>query len=185
MCGCYSTNSILQLYWQHYCKNAAEWAMMETFALHSTTIASAFQQKKNFHACKPVAQCRGFRTCVHLTCQKVPQKALWHNEVRDTVAGWMVTTPLEPTLQPISGEVLRHATAIAEEGARLDIATDGFSLGHYRKGQYFDSCKGYINPCIPLLQWSVSWLTWSNLESSAKWDNSYSILTSGDVCEVP
>ena len=40
----------------------------ETFALHSTTIASAFQKKNFLHACKPVAQCRGFRTCVHLIC---------------------------------------------------------------------------------------------------------------------
>jgi hypothetical protein len=33
---------------------------------------------------------------------------------------------VEPTLQPLSGETLRHATANREEGARLDVVADNF-----------------------------------------------------------
>ena len=32
----------------------------------------------------------------------------------------------EPTLQPLSGETLTHATATAEDGARLDISAAEF-----------------------------------------------------------
>ena len=75
-----------------------------------------------------------------------------HNEVRDTVAGWMGevcnNTTVEPALQPISGEVFRHATAISEEGARLDIAADSFFCGGaLLKGRFFDVCV--FNPHAP------------------------------------
>ena len=68
-----------------------------------------------------------------LSCPKGGLPIARHNEVRDTVAGWMGkvynNTNVEPALQLISGEVLRHATAISEEGARLDIAVKVFFWG--------------------------------------------------------
>ena len=70
-----------------------------------------------------------------LSCPKGGLPIARHNEVRDTVAGWMGEVcnniTVEPALQPISGEVFRHATAISEEGARLDIAADGFLGGPF------------------------------------------------------
>ena len=38
---------------------------------------------------------------------------------------------VEPTFQPITGEVLSHATAITDEGATLDIAANGFWRGPF------------------------------------------------------
>ena len=43
----------------------------------------------------------------------------------------------EPTLQPISGEVLEGATANSQDGARLDIAASGFWGGQFERS-YFD-----------------------------------------------
>ena len=65
-----------------------------------------------------------------LSCPKGGLPNARHNEVRDTIAGWMSevcnNTTIEPTLQPISGETLSHASAISEDGPHLDIAADGF-----------------------------------------------------------
>ena len=44
---------------------------------------------------------------------------------------------VEPNLQPITGEELSHATAISDDGARLDIAANYFWGGHYERA-YFD-----------------------------------------------
>ena len=52
------------------------------------------------------------------------------NEVRDTIDCWLSEVCsdvcIEPTLQPITGETLFGATAITEDGVRLDIAANGF-----------------------------------------------------------
>ena len=65
-----------------------------------------------------------------LSCLKGGLPIARHNEVRDTIAGWMIevcnNTTIEPTLQLISGETLSHASAISEDGAHLNIAADGF-----------------------------------------------------------
>ena len=36
---------------------------------------------------------------------------------------------VEPHLEPVTGEILRGASTITEEGARLDIAANGFWEG--------------------------------------------------------
>ena len=38
---------------------------------------------------------------------------------------------IEPTLQPITGEALSGASAITEDGARLDVAANGFWGGRF------------------------------------------------------
>ena len=64
-----------------------------------------------------------------LSCAKGGLPIARHNEVRDTVAGWMSevcnNSTTEPSLQLISGETLSYTSAISEDGARLDIAADG------------------------------------------------------------
>ena len=50
------------------------------------------------------------------------------------------------TLQPITGEVLSHATAITDAGARLDIAADGFWGGPSERA-FFD--VRIFNPHAP------------------------------------
>ena len=65
-----------------------------------------------------------------LTCKTGGFPAVRHNEVRDITATLLtevchgVTT--EPHLQPLTGESLSHRSAIAEDGARLDVAMYGF-----------------------------------------------------------
>ena len=38
---------------------------------------------------------------------------------------------IEPSLQPITGEALTGASAITNDGARLDVAANGFWGGHF------------------------------------------------------
>jgi len=44
---------------------------------------------------------------------------------------------IEPPLQPLEGETLHGATSIKEDGARLDIAANGFWRGRYEEA-FFD-----------------------------------------------
>ena len=64
-----------------------------------------------------------------------------HNEVRDMTVTLLSEVchdvATEPTLQPISGEVLEGATANSQDGARLDIAASGFWGGRFERS-YFD-----------------------------------------------
>ena len=53
---------------------------------------------------------------------------------------------VEPTLQPITGEVFSNATAIADDGARLDIAANGFWGGRSERA-FFD--VRVFNPLAP------------------------------------
>ena len=53
---------------------------------------------------------------------------------------------IEPTLQPITGETLRGASAITTDGARLDIAANSFWGGSFERA-YFD--VRVFNPHAP------------------------------------
>ena len=60
-----------------------------------------------------------------------------HNEVRDLTARLLsevchnVTT--EPHLQPLTGESMRHRSAITTDNARLDVSMCGFWGGRFEK----------------------------------------------------
>ena len=70
-------------------------------------------------------------------CAKGGYTSIWHNEIRDLTAHLLTEVchcvSTEPTLQPITGEVFNHATAITEDGARLDIAANGFWGGRLER----------------------------------------------------
>ena len=72
-----------------------------------------------------------------LSCPKGGFPSIRHNEIRDTIGCWLSEVCsdvcIEQTLQPITGETLSGATAITEDGARLDIAANGFSDGLYER----------------------------------------------------
>ena len=53
---------------------------------------------------------------------------------------------IEPTLQPVTREQLHGASSITEDGARLDIAANGFWGSHYERA-YFD--VRVFNPLTP------------------------------------
>ena len=65
-----------------------------------------------------------------LSCPKFGFPSIQHDEFRDTVGGWLSEVCndvcIEPSLQLLSGETLNGASAIIEDGARLDIAANGF-----------------------------------------------------------
>ena len=73
-----------------------------------------------------------------------------HNEVRDLTANlWTKVchdVRVEPSLQPITGEVLSNTTAVSEDGARLDIAASGFWGGRSERA-FFD--VRVFNPYAP------------------------------------
>ena len=52
----------------------------------------------------------------------------------------------EPDLQPLTGEQLTYTTANVEDGARLDIAANGFLGGRYER-TFTDVC--IFNPHAP------------------------------------
>lgn len=85
-----------------------------------------------------------------LSCPKGGFPSIRHNEIRDTVGHWMSEVCndvcIEPNLQPITGEVFRGASAITEEGARLDIAANGFWGGRHERA-FFD--VRVFNPHAP------------------------------------
>ena len=72
-----------------------------------------------------------------LSCPKGGYPSICHNEVRDLTAKLMTEVChdvcVEPTLQPVTGEVFSNATAISEDGARLDIAANGFWGGRFER----------------------------------------------------
>ena len=83
-----------------------------------------------------------------LSCAKGGFPSIRHNEVRDTIGNWMSEVCnevcIEPPLQPVTNETLRGASAIKEDGARLDIAANGFWGGRFERA-YFD--VRIFNPC--------------------------------------
>ena len=76
-----------------------------------------------------------------LFCPKGGFPIMRHNEVRDLTANLMAEVChdvcIEPTLQPVTGEHLSGASAITDEGARLDIAASGFWGGRHKRA-FFD-----------------------------------------------
>ena len=85
-----------------------------------------------------------------LSCPKGGFPSIRHNEVRDTVGGWLSEVChdvfIEPHLQPITGEMLTGASANTEDGARWDIAANGFWGGRFER-TYFD--VRVFNPQAP------------------------------------
>ena len=50
-----------------------------------------------------------------------------HNEIRDTTTKLLChNVAIEPSLQPLSGEIFAHRSTIVGDEARLDIKASGF-----------------------------------------------------------
>ena len=60
-----------------------------------------------------------------------------HNEIRDPTSNLLTEVCndvcIEPDLQPITGETLAGATSNVQDGARLDIAANGFWGGWFER----------------------------------------------------
>ena len=58
-----------------------------------------------------------------------------HDDIRDVTASLLQQVAhdvtIEPHLQPLTGETFRHRSAIAANGARLDVAASGVWGGRF------------------------------------------------------
>ena len=85
-----------------------------------------------------------------LTCKMGGYPAIRHNEIRDLTASLLSevchNVSTEPHLQPLEGEPLRGASASVENGARLDVAADGFWGSQFERA-FFD--VRVFNPHAP------------------------------------
>ena len=65
-----------------------------------------------------------------LSCASGGFPSIRHNELRDLMAQFLTETchsvGIEPPLQPLGGEVLRHRTANREDSAHLDTVVENF-----------------------------------------------------------
>ena len=82
-----------------------------------------------------------------LSCPMGGFPTLWHNELRDLIGSLLAdvcsNVAREPTLQPLSGESLPLSSSVDGDGARADIAADGFwGIPHQRA--FFD--VSVVNP---------------------------------------
>ena len=85
-----------------------------------------------------------------LSCSLGGFPSIRHNEIRDLTANLMTevchNVSIEPHLQPITGETFPAMTANTEDGARSDIAADGFWGGRFER-TFFD--VRVFNPYAP------------------------------------
>ena len=87
-----------------------------------------------------------------LSCPKGAFPTHRHNELRDITATVLAEVfsdvSIEPTLQPCNGLATRHATAITDENARVDVRVRGFwGLAHGHQNAYLD--VKVFNPSAP------------------------------------
>ena len=86
-----------------------------------------------------------------------------HNEVRDLTAKLMSEVYhdvcIEPTLQPITGEALSGASAITEDGARLDVAANGFWGGRFDVTPMLHQTDNLFPPATENTKTSRNWPT--------------------------
>ena len=108
-----------------------------------------------------------------LSCPKGGFPTIRHNEIRDTIANLMTEVCndvcIEPHLQPITGETFSGASATTEDGARLDIAANGFWGSRYERA-YFD--VRVFNPYAPSIANQPS-LPHTESMNSARYEHNY------------
>ena len=130
-------------------KGASSWLsalpMVEHgFALHKGAFRDALCLRYGWRPTRLPSNCVCGKqlTIEHaLSCASGGFPSIRHNELCDLTAQFLTETchsvGIEPPLQPLGGEVLRHRTANREDGARLDIVAENV-WGHDRQNAFFD-----------------------------------------------
>ena len=110
------------------------------FSLHKGAFFDALALRYDWHPARTPSHCdcgANFSIEHSLSCPKGGFPTIRHNEIRDLTASLMTEVcndvQLEPDLQPLTGEQLTYTTANVEDGARLDIAANGFWGGRYER----------------------------------------------------
>ena len=100
-----------------------------------------------------------------LSCPRGGFPTLRHNDIRDFTADLLThvcsNVVIEPELQPLTGESLSGGSANIEDGARLDVAVDGF-WGAKRQRTFLD--VRVFNPFAPSNRKSSLLTTYNNHE---------------------
>ena len=114
------------------------------FSLHKGTFWDAIALRYGWLPpdCPAHCACGSSFSVQHaLSCPKGGFPTLCRNEVRDLTAKAMTEichdVCVEPHLQPVTGEVLAGACSISTDGARLDVAANGFWGGRHERA-FFD-----------------------------------------------
>ncbi len=114
------------------------------FTLHKRAFQDALALRYNWQPqnCPATCGCGARFSIDHsLSCPKGGFPSIRHNEIRDLTANLLTEicpdVQIEPDLQPLTGETLSYATSNSQDGARLDIAANGFWGGRYER-TFFD-----------------------------------------------
>ena len=122
------------------------------FALHKAAFHDAVALRYGWIPSNVPVECacgKSFSVEHALSCAKGGFPSLRHNEVRDITASLISevcsNVCTEPTLNPVSGQNL-PASTVSSDGARLDVAADGF-WGSRNERAFFD--VRVFNPLAP------------------------------------
>ena len=127
------------------CNPASSWltalpVQEHGFSLHKTAFQDALALRYGWMPSRTPSHCAcgtNFSVDHALSCPKGGFPSIHHNEVRDITAELLSEVchdvEVEPHLQPLSDERFQQKTANTQDGARLDIAMNGFWGGRYEK----------------------------------------------------
>ncbi len=142
------------------------------FALHKGAFRDALALRYGWqpNGTPTTCSCGTNFTVEHaLSCAKGGYPSIRHNEVRDFTANLMSevchNVAIEPHLQPVTGEVLSGASANRQDGARLDVAADGFWGSRFERA-FFD--VRVFNPYAPSNRQTQLSSTYRNHENTKK-----------------
>ena len=123
------------------------------FALHKGGFRDALALRYGWDPPNTPSHCicgKSFTVEHALSCPFGGFPTLRHNEIRNLTANLLSevchNVTIELTLQPVTRETFKLASAITDIGARSDIAADGFWGGHFEK-TFFDI--RVLNPLAP------------------------------------
>ena len=114
------------------------------FVLHKGAFRDALALRYGWQPLRSPTHCAcgsNFSVDHALSCAKGGFPTIRHNEIRDVTAKLLSIVchdvSVEPTLQPISDEILTGASANTQDGARSDISASGFWGGRFER-TFFD-----------------------------------------------
>ena len=130
-------------------KGASSWLSVlpisdRGFALHKGAFHDAMCLRYNWQTSNLPSHCvcgSSFTTDHALTCPTGGFPSVCHNDLRDFTANLLTevcsNVCIEPPLQTLTGELLSHETSNSEDGARLDVSTQGV-WGDRHQQAFFD-----------------------------------------------
>ena len=139
-------------------KGASSWLTVlplaeHQFALHKQAFRDALALRYGWLPTHIPANCscgQPFSVQHSLSCPKGGYPSIRHNELRDFTASLLSEAchgvAIEPSLQPITTESFRHASANTQDGARLDIVANGVWGSSFERA-FFD--VRVFNPYAP------------------------------------